>query len=57
MGRRKPFDLEEARRQLEEIDDPKEAWKLRQKIYAEEDRQAQEFFNDPESRAKDEAMK
>ena len=57
MSRRKPFDLEEARRQLEEIDDPKEAWKLRQKIYAEEDRLAQEYFNDPESRARDEAMK
>lgn len=57
MGKRKPFDLEEARRRLEEIEDPKEAWKLRQKIYAEEDRLAQEYFNDPESRARDEAMK
>ena len=35
----------------------REIWKIKEKIYAEEDRQAQEYYNDPESIARDEAMK
>ena len=71
MSNRKPFDIDAAQRRIEELERMKdhtcsdaelrslnrEIWKIQEKIYAEEDRQAQEYYNDPESVAWDEDMK
>ena len=68
---RKPFDVEAAYGQLEELETMKEharsyaeveslnrrIRKIQEKIFEEEDRQAQEYYNDSESIAQDEEMK
>lgn len=70
MGK-KLFDIDEGYKRIEELECAKESVrseaelkilnreirKIKEKIYAEEDRQAQEYFNDPENIARDEAMK
>ena len=85
MGKKKPFDIEAARDEIErlearatsleyqmedEVDEGvrmsyraminralKAADRLQRRITEEEDARAQEYFNDPESIARDEAMK
>lgn len=71
MGARRPYDIDEGYKRIEELEWKKEhartyaevdqlnreIRKIREKIFAEEDRQAQELYNDPESIASDEAMK
>ena len=71
MGTRRHYDIDEGYKRIEELEWKKERArtyaevdqlnreirKVREKIFAEEDRQAQELYNDPESIARDEAMK
>lgn len=70
MSKRRPFDIEAAQRRIDQLEDMRdyvpedvslsmktEIEKLQRKIYEEEDRLAQEMFEDPETVARDEEMK